>query len=97
MSLEARIIEVAKPGEGVNVLVAFSDQGREVGRETLIFGPNEALDETAVRAKINIVGTRIETALNSETTVKGLVGRTFPVERPPVIPDPTLPDVTRIP
>lgn len=97
MPLNADIIDVTKPGAGVEILVAFFENGKEVDRKTIVFGPNEVLDEAAVRLKINQIGTQIETALGSESFVKTLIGRRFPVERPPVIPDPTLPDVTRIP
>lgn len=96
MPLEAQIIEVTKPGEGVNILVAFKDRGVEIGRETLVFGPHEILNEAAVRLRINQIGTRLETALNSETFVKTIVGSTFPVERPPVIPNPNLPLGARV-
>lgn len=92
MSLEAKIISTSKPGEAVNILVSYSDAGREITRETLVFPASQVLDEASVRLRINEVGSRISASTNSEVFVGTLVGRTFPVE--PVVPSVPIPGLS---
>ncbi len=86
MPLQARIISVSKPGEAAEALVLFTDQGREVGRETISFDSGQALTESILRERINIVGTRLDENLKSETFARQVVGQIYDVERPTNLP-----------
>lgn len=85
MPLEAEIISIEKPGENVNILVEYRDGEKVIGRETIQFFPNEKLDQTSLKAKIDIAGSRHILSEASNELAKSLVGQKYVVEFVPAI------------
>lgn len=84
MAIEAQVISVEKPGENVNVLVDFKKDGKLLSRETIVFTSGESLDQAALTAKVNFIGSRLDRSDQSEAFAKTVVGTKITVTVTPL-------------